>query len=417
MIKKRSRIILISICITLLFTSGSRLAQIQNKPNIPLRNASDALKALNYMMTTGDYSIVNQIIGPAYSGIGGPPDAEVTSADPMEHVRVALEASQRAAANNVTAFCVWVDGISAEYSFVEENYQPPGTNSLLQVVYANSGNKEIKQGSAPKFIFARNPQDDNNWTLMEINYFHKGFNYGNPYIDTLPYMSPCPETKEVATPIPQDQAESSDLVNNNNQYTESDLLAVSKCWILDNNAVYGKFLKNESCTALARLLTNAPGYGIDPTNKKGYGGLEYIKSQKKKGITYSLLIDSKESVKPCDNLVLFRKVDDPIGHTAVVFSVDLNNDTLYYLDQNYDGMGITFRSLKIKTDGKYAYVIPSTCRKKIDYEKCSPISDTQAKGQTDDSSDILEEIKTEQPTADLSWWDSIVCFLHIKNCD
>ena len=183
-------------------------------------------------------------------------------------------------------------------------------------------------------------------------------------------------TPELPTNTPN-QPNKPDLTNSEIKYSEPELRAFSECWIQDNNAVYGEFLENKSCTALARLLTTAPGYGKNPINNLYYGGLEYINIQQQKGITYSLLVDSKDSVKPCHNLVLFRKGDDPIGHTVVVFSVDLKNDILYYLDQNYAGMGITLRSIKISTEGKNAYIIPSSCRKKIDYKKCGPIIDTQ----------------------------------------
>jgi hypothetical protein len=156
-----------------------------------------------------------------------------------------------------------------------------------------------------------------------------------------------------------------------------DNLAAAKCWVHDNGAVYGEFYGNKSCTALARLLTNAPGYGMDSSNNRGFGGLEYIKIQMQKGNSFSLLEDAEGSVKPCDNLVLFRKGDDPIGHTAVVFSVDRQNDTLFYLDQNFTGQGVALRALDINVDGKNAYVIPSTCRKTIDFEKCGPMIEAQ----------------------------------------
>jgi len=116
---------------------------------------------------------------------------------------------------------------------------------------------------------------------------------------------------------------------------------------------------------------------MDSSNNRAYGGLEYIEIQKQKGKSFSLLEDARGSVKPCDNLVLFRKGDDPIGHTAVVFSVDPQNDTLFYLDQNFAGQGVTLRALNINVDGKKAYVIPSTYRKTIDFNKCRTVIEAQ----------------------------------------
>ena len=208
-------------------------------------------------------------------------------------------------------------------------------------------------------------------------------------------------TPELPTNTPN-QPNKPDLTNSEIKYSESELRAFSECWIQDNNAVYGEFLENKSCTALARLLTTAPGYGIDPNNNKAYGGLEFIKIQINKGIAYSLLVNDNESVKPCDNLVLFRKGDDPIGHTVVVFYVDLSNDILYYIDQNYAGMGITLRSLIISTEGKYAYIIPSTCRKIIDYGKCSPIIDAQTVDIANPSPDV--EIISTQKVISIAGW-------------
>lgn len=116
---------------------------------------------------------------------------------------------------------------------------------------------------------------------------------------------------------------------------------------------------------------------MDSSNNRAYGGLEYIEMQKQKGKSFSLLEDARGSVKPCDNLVLFRKGDDPIGHTAVVFSVDPQNDTLFYLDQNFAWQGVTLRALNINVDGKIAYVIPSTYRKTIDFNKCRTVIEAQ----------------------------------------
>jgi hypothetical protein len=150
-----------------------------------------------------------------------------------------------------------------------------------------------------------------------------------------------------------------------------DPLLVAKCWVQENGAVYGDFVGGKQCTDLARLLTNAPGYGKDAA-KNSLGGLEYVNLKNKNSKTYSLLSEVKSTVKECDNLVLFGKGYAEVGHTAVVFSIDVAQDAIGILDQNFDKKGITLRSnKKISEIENNAYVIPSTCKKAIKHESCT----------------------------------------------
>ncbi len=148
----------------------------------------------------------------------------------------------------------------------------------------------------------------------------------------------------------------------------------AKCWIQDNGAVYGEYVGDKECTALARHLTNAPGYGKDSAGNF-LGGLEYINLKNKNSKTFSLLSEVKSTVKECDNLVLFGKPYADAGHTVVVFSIDVAQDTIGILDQNFKNQGITLRTdKKISEIENKAYVIPSTCKKEIKHESCKLIT-------------------------------------------
>ncbi|MCX6054292.1 MAG: hypothetical protein NTZ74_05130 [Chloroflexi bacterium] len=118
------------------------------------------------------------------------------------------------------------------------------------------------------------------------------------------------------------------------------------------------------CTDLVRELTTAPGYGKD-SNDNYLGGYDYVKQQLNNGNQIPLLSQAKERVKRCDNLILTGDDYDPAGHTVVVFSIDLPNDTIFYLDQNYNGESITPRSTSISSIENSSYVISATCKKPV----------------------------------------------------
>ncbi|GAP05174.1 hypothetical protein ATHL_00004 [Anaerolinea thermolimosa] len=143
------------------------------------------------------------------------------------------------------------------------------------------------------------------------------------------------------------------------QISKTEIEAMAECWLLANNTGSGKWVGDGQCTSLARLLTNAPGYG------EGNGGIDYLKLQKNKGVIYPKLVDYRDKVKPCDNLILVGAEYLPAGHTVVVFYPDLINGMMYYLDQNYNGEPVRLRPVKFSEIENNAYVISSDCRKPI----------------------------------------------------
>ena len=167
-----------------------------------------------------------------------------------------------------------------------------------------------------------------------------------------------------STPI----AEVEDMKPEGISYTYEDIELSANCWLQTHGKKQGEWFSNNlgssECTVLARELTNAPGYGLGP-NGEYLGGYDYIKLQEDKGNKYPLLSEVKESVKECDNLILFGKGFNPVGHTAVVFYTDLVNNNLYYLDQNFDQRGIKLRVLNITENENNAYVITASCEKPI----------------------------------------------------
>ena len=158
-------------------------------------------------------------------------------------------------------------------------------------------------------------------------------------------------------------------VNNNNpeivrqsasSVTETDINNSASCWVHSLDKSFGEWEGDGECTALARSLTDARGYGQDE-NGGFLGGADYVIQQQKKGIHIPLLAEIKSDIKPCDNLILVAPKYEKAGHTVVVFYPDLVNDKIYYLDQNYNGEGITPRSLRVSQNENSTYVISAKC--------------------------------------------------------
>ena len=164
-------------------------------------------------------------------------------------------------------------------------------------------------------------------------------------------------------------------VNNNNpeivrqsasSVTETDINNSASCWLHSLDTSFDEWVGDGECTALARFLTNARGYGKDE-NGGFLGGADYVIQQQKKGSPIPLLAEIISDIKPCDNLILVGPKYVAAGHTVVVFYPDLVNDKIYYLDQNYNGEGITLRSLSVSKNENSTYVISAEC--KPDYQE------------------------------------------------
>ncbi len=135
------------------------------------------------------------------------------------------------------------------------------------------------------------------------------------------------------------------------------------------------------CVRVARLLTDAPGYGTD-ANGNYLGGYDYIKLQQAKirmtqeasekdpqqaiesaFPTVSQYLTQNEKLKRCDNLVLTGPGYDDAGHTVVVFAVDEINDKLWYLEQNMPtGDPLRMEEKTFSEIEDIAYIIPANCK-------------------------------------------------------
>ena len=173
------------------------------------------------------------------------------------------------------------------------------------------------------------------------------------------YLSSCNGLPSAPNPVPEIQNPESI------SYSETQIKDMANCWLSANNTSYDKWVGNGLCTALARLLATAPGYGKD-ANGISYGGSDYIKLQENRGVITPKLVDYRDQVKPCDNLILVGSGYDAAGHTVVVFYPDLTNELMYYLDQNFNGQGVTLRSKRFSDIENIAYVISAECNKTID---------------------------------------------------
>lgn len=146
----------------------------------------------------------------------------------------------------------------------------------------------------------------------------------------------------------------------------------AECWLYSaHNKRLGQWLDNRQCVGLSRLLTKVPPYGKDIDGSLN-GGIDYINNQAKLGTPLPTLGQIKDKVKPCDVLILTGNKYSSAGHTVVVFNVDLGKNTIYYLDQNFNGEGIAFRNLFIDENKDSAYVIQTQCadNKPIRYDSC-----------------------------------------------
>ena len=148
-------------------------------------------------------------------------------------------------------------------------------------------------------------------------------------------------------------------------YSRDQIQTSANCMLQDYGRSLGDWVseKKRQCTDLARLLTNASGYGLDADNT-ALGGYEYIQTKEAKGDHIPTLRDVNGLVERCDNLVITGKGFASVGHTVVVYSVDPTKDTIYYLDQNYGSTPepISFRELDISDNQDNVYVIRSTCK-------------------------------------------------------
>ena len=148
-------------------------------------------------------------------------------------------------------------------------------------------------------------------------------------------------------------------------YSRDQIQTSANCMLQDYGRSLGEWVgeNKRQCTDLARLLTNASGYGLD-ADKTALGGYEYIQTKEAKGTHIPTLREVNGPVERCDNLVITGKGFASVGHTVVVYSVDPTKDTIYYLDQNYGSTPepISFRELDISDNQDNVYVIRSTCK-------------------------------------------------------
>ncbi len=167
------------------------------------------------------------------------------------------------------------------------------------------------------------------------------------------------------TPINNSQTikpSSSNQYSNESPKSFDEVKGVAGCWLNDNQIDYGEKVGGGQCTDLARKLNNAPSYG------SGNGGVDYLKSH-----SLPTLKDEINNVKTCDTLIITAPGFDKAGHTVVVFDKDIENDKVYYLDQNFNNEGVSFRSLNISDIGQSTYVLHSSCMKPVS-ESCTSLS-------------------------------------------
>jgi surface antigen len=415
--KSPSKINLFLCTILLIFASGSRSAQIPVEPNIPSQNAADYVQALQYMMITEDYSIVEKMVGPAYSAVGGPPDAAVTSGDPTEHVRVALEASQRATENNATAYCGWHNGMTGDSVDAGYDLQPPGEHMILTVVFVNSELTETTRGANPKFKFAENPQDSDNWSLLEIDYFHEGFGYGNPYTATLPDMFLCPEIEYVelaptAAPTLAPQPTKAPILDEPPH--DADVEEEKEPW--------WAFLKNLVPKAQASVC-NLRRTPITDGDDNFVQCTEYVAQIRPDALCW--LRESGANAQFWD--------DDAEKFGADIVKVDSNpqvGDIVVFESGcagrgSYGHVAIVTNSRQVAYDKWMIDIKESNglirgaegTQTNVKVESCMSFIHQPYVGFEDDPQEVTPTPQIEPPPAKRSWWDSILCFLRIKQCN
>ncbi len=173
----------------------------------------------------------------------------------------------------------------------------------------------------------------------------------------------------VTTPTEVDLSSQDAPIGDLKPLTLDQVMIEADCWLENYDTARGHKVGKGQCTELARLLTTAPGYGLDSAGL-ALGGYDYIKLKESNGRKYPLLRDIKNEVNRCDNLVLVRSGDDPAGHTVVVYNIDLTNDKLYYLEQNFPtGSPIKLSEMSISKNEDKAYVIQAGCNEPK-YSRC-----------------------------------------------
>jgi hypothetical protein len=135
-------------------------------------------------------------------------------------------------------------------------------------------------------------------------------------------------------------------------YSDADIIASEKCWLLSFGLDFGDFTDNShECTKLARVLTNAPEYGEDNS------GNDYIAAQQSAGNPLPLLHEVKDAVAPCDVLILTGDAY-PVGHTVIVYQINVPTDKIYIIEQNFPEQSpINHRELEISAIENSTYVI------------------------------------------------------------
>ncbi|MCX6054298.1 MAG: hypothetical protein NTZ74_05160 [Chloroflexi bacterium] len=184
-------------------------------------------------------------------------------------------------------------------------------------------------------------------------------------------LSSCDLSKSLSSPIITDISQTDSV-----PYSVDDIQNAESCWLQSYNIKLGEWVGNHQCTALARLLTTAPGYGND-ANGDALGGYDYVKQKHNNGIHIPLLAEVKNDLQTCDNLILVGPKYNTAGHTVVVFYVDRANDTIFYLDQNYNDEPMTPRKLRISENGNNIYVIPATCKQSVNQTCFSSVEITR----------------------------------------
>lgn len=218
-------------------------------------------------------------------------------------------------------------------------------------------------------------------------------------IGVLPILlfSGCSDTTTIATP---DQSPNNETAAVNDQTTISADNDLANKWLKQYCVQLDQYVGNRQCTEVARKFTDAKGYGTNGLPTPSFiGGYEFIKTQQAKIIeteeakgkdaqqvqqaiekafpTLAQYIEQNRVLKRCDNLVLTGAGYDAVGHTAVIFAVDVKNDNIWYLDQNYGTYSVKdektgeiklfpnplkLRFKKINTIKNTAYVIPANCK-------------------------------------------------------
>lgn len=168
---------------------------------------------------------------------------------------------------------------------------------------------------------------------------------------------------DLSEPIFLDSTKSSEPI----RYSSTDIQNAESCWLKSFDLSFGDWShEGGECTSLARELTTAPGYGREADGSLR-GGIDYIRLQQYSGNPLPLLSETKTELKSCDVLILTSKEYLPAGHTVVVFYIDLPDDQIYILEQNYPtGSPISQRALKISDIEDSTYVVQdSACRKPL----------------------------------------------------